>query len=514
MTVQEILEELKEFYTFTEIGELAEVDRELVSKLFHGGMVSKHTEDKIIQLFDIHVSNYSEEITIPEMMKYNCRYLVDSPDGWTDINKIFERPISECYRVTVGDYSVECSEIHQFQRDDKTWEFTKNLEIGEMLLTQSGDLEITNIEKIEPQLVYDISVNHMNQRYWSGGLCSHNCGKTFFVQKLIANSQKMGKHVVVFDSENAIEGDGCKAFGIDPTKVKYVPTTTIENTRNAVRNFLKKVAEAGAIGKFVIIVDSLANMETELGEARMDKGATSADMGTFAKSIKNFLKTCVNWGKLTKTTIIVTNEVYDDPSAMYPSLDKNMPGGKGAAYKPSVTIQLARKPMKDDEGKTVDNTLAAGQRNFSGVILRCLSVKNRFIKQYLEVELYLSFATGLDRYYGLLDLMKGLGVVVLGGKTYKDWNGNQLGFYKAWRKKKELWEKTLLPELENRIQTAWKYSNEEAPYDEEDVMDDEDNDEEDNEVSDDPLEKLKAIRRKVSKKLDELEEEEIPSDEE
>lgn len=81
MTVQEILEELKEFYTFTEIGELAEVDRELVSKLFHGGMVSKHTEDKIIQLFDIHVSNYSEEITIPEMMKYNCRYLVDSPDG-------------------------------------------------------------------------------------------------------------------------------------------------------------------------------------------------------------------------------------------------------------------------------------------------------------------------------------------------------------------------------------------------------------------------------------------------
>lgn len=332
-------------------------------------------------------------------------------------------------------------------------------------------------------------------------------GKTYFVQKIIANAQKMGKYVVVFDSENAIEKEGAKGFGIDPTQVKYIATTTIENTRNAIRNFLKNVLAAGAIGKFVIIVDSLANMETELGEKRMEEDKASADMGTFAKAIKNFLKTCVNWSKLTKTTIVVTNEVYDDPSQMFPSIEKAMPGGLGAAFKPSVTIQLGRVPMKDDEGKTIDNTLAVGQSKFSGVILRCLSVKNRFIKQYLQVTLYLSFATGLDRYYGLLELCKGTGVVVLNGKTYKDWEGNSLGFYKKWRKDKDLWENRLLPELDSRLAVLWAYSSNENIPNEDEEADDDSEDLED-EVEESPLEKLKSMKKKVSTKIDELEEEE------
>jgi RecA/RadA recombinase len=327
-------------------------------------------------------------------------------------------------------------------------------------------------------------------------------GKTFFVQKIIANAQKMGKYVVVFDSENAIDAEGAMGFGIDPTKVKYVPTTTIENTRNAIKQFLEKVAASGAQGKFVIVVDSLAQMESELGEKRMSEDNNAADMGTFAKSIKSFLKTCVNWSKISKTTIVITNEVYDNPAQMYPSLEKNMPGGRAAVYKPSVTVQLARTPTKADDA-TIDNSkLAAGQKNFAGVFLNCLTVKNRFVKQFLEVKLYLSFATGLDKYYGLLDVMRGLGVVVLDGKTYKDFNGESLGFAKVWRKKKDVWAK-LLPELESRIQTEWKYSNEEAPFEDEDI--DEDSDDESEEVEETPLQKLKNTKKKVTAKLDKIE---------
>jgi hypothetical protein len=125
----------------------------------------------------------------------------------------------------------------------------------------------------------------------------------------------------------------------------------------------------------------------------------------------------------------------------------------------------------------------------------------------MEVSLYLSFATGLDKYYGLLEIMRGLGVVVLDGKTYKDWNGESLGFYKSWRKDKEVWKK-LLPELETRLQREWAFSKEEAPYDEEDLMDDEIPDEEEETKEENPLEKLKNLKSKVSKKLDKLEEQE------
>jgi hypothetical protein len=120
----------------------------------------------------------------------------------------------------------------------------------------------------------------------------------------------------------------------------------------------------------------------------------------------------------------------------------------------------------------------------------------------LEVKLYLSFATGLDKYYGLLDVMRGLGVVVLDGKTYKDFNGESLGFAKVWRKKKDVWAK-LLPELESRIQTEWKYSNEEAPFEDEDI--DEDSDDESEEVEETPLQKLKNTKKKVTAKLDKIE---------
>jgi RecA/RadA recombinase len=296
--------------------------------------------------------------------------------------------------------------------------------------------------------------------------------KTGFILKILANAQKKGMQVVIYDTEGAIDAEGAEAMGLDVSRVKYFTVQTAENTRNHIYNLLKKVKENGMEGKFIIAIDSLANLQSELELNRMDKENTSSDMGTFAKSIKSLLKTCTNMSTLTKTPILLTNHVYEDPSQMYPTLEKNISGGKAAVYLPSVTVQLARKPMKDDDGKTVDNTKAAAQKSYSGVIIRALTVKNRFIKQYLEGEMYLSFATGLDKYYGLLDIMKEMGVVVANGATYSDWEGTKLGFYKTWRKDAELWER-LLPELESRLKAEWSYGNkidnEEIPEDEDDI---------------------------------------------
>lgn len=284
-------------------------------------------------------------------------------------------------------------------------------------------------------------------------------GKSFFVQKIIANAQKAGKFVMVFDSENAIDQDTARGFGIDPSKVKYVPCLTVENTRNALFKFLKTVKDKGMDGKFLVVIDSLGNLESELGEKRISEDNNASDMGSLAKAIKSLLKTATNWGRLTRTAVVFTNHIFDNPAEMFPSAEKNMPGGRSAVFLPSVTLQLARKAAKDDGGKTIDADLAASQKSFSGVIIRSLSVKNRFTKQYIEVEMYLSFSKGLDRYYGLLEVMKGMGVVQSTGTTYIDWEGNKLGFYKAWRKNTKLWEERLLPELETRIKQHWTYGN-------------------------------------------------------
>ena len=220
-------------------------------------------------------------------------------------------------------------------------------------------------------------------------------GKTLFVQKILANAQKEGLIPVIFDTENAVDPEGSERMGLDVSKVKYVPCITIEQTRNALFKFLTAVKEKGLEGKFIIAIDSLGNLQSELEHSRMGKDSMSSDMGTKARSMKSLMQTCTNLGATTQTTILCTNHVYDDPTAMFPSIEKNMPGGKSIIYLPSVTIQLARKPMKSDGGKTMDAETAVGQKNYAGILIRALTRKNRFIKQYLKVKCSFHFRLDL-----------------------------------------------------------------------------------------------------------------------
>lgn len=295
-------------------------------------------------------------------------------------------------------------------------------------------------------------------------------GKSLFVQKILANAQKEGLIPVIFDTENAIDPEGAARIGLDTSKVKYVPCISIEQTRNAIYKFLEGVKEKGLEGKFIIAIDSLGNLQSELELKRMGNDSASSDMGTRARAIKSLMQTCTNLGAVTQTTVVCTNHVYDDPAAMFPSIEKHIPGGKSVVFLPSVTVQLARKPIKEKDGEKMGegSALAVSQKNYSGVILRALTRKNRFIKQYLEGEMYLSFSKGLDRFYGLLDIAVGVGAVIQTGSTYTLEDGEKIGYYKNFRKDVELWENKIIPIIEERIKAEWSYSSEE---DEEDIPD-------------------------------------------
>jgi RecA/RadA recombinase len=334
--------------------------------------------------------------------------------------------------------------------------------------------------------------------------------KTGFILQILANAQKKGMVPIIFDTEGAIDPESAKAVGLNLSKVKYLNPTTVEETRNAIFKILMSIREKGEKGKYIIAIDSIANLITAMEMNRMEKESESADMGSFAKAIKSLLKTCNILSNVTKTPILISNHVYDDPSAMFPSLEKNIAGGKAPIYLPSVTVQLARKLVKDDDGKTIDSSLAVGQKSYSGVIIRALVTKNRFIQQYLEGEMYLSFSTGLNRYFGLLEILKGMGVVENRGSIYYDWNGNKLGFYKAWKTDKELWDNTLLPELEKRIKTNWSYGNlkNEVIPDDEDVSLSSTNKEDSESLNNNseltPLEKMRQVKKSISSKLDDM----------
>ena len=282
-------------------------------------------------------------------------------------------------------------------------------------------------------------------------------GKSYIVQNVIRNAQKKGLQVVVFDTENAIDGEGAKRLGIDISKVKYVPTRSVEECRNIIQQFLDKIMEMRQKGKVLIVIDSLANLESEMQLNRMAKDNTSADMGSFAKACKSLLKTCTRMGAFTNTPILITNHIYDDPAAMFTQLVKAMPGGRTAVYLPTVTLQLSRSPIKPEEAFEEDS-LAVTQKHMAGVILKSLSVKNRIIKPDIATEMYLSFNTGLNKYHGLKDLAVGFGVINQSGATYSLPDGTKLGYYKNWRNDEELWSK-LIPQIQEKIDENWSYSS-------------------------------------------------------
>lgn len=280
-------------------------------------------------------------------------------------------------------------------------------------------------------------------------------GKSFIMQQILRNAQKMGKIPIIIDSETAIDSRGAERFGIDTSQAIYVPTTTALEARNIINNILTNAIEQGQEGKFIVCIDSIGNLDSEMQINRMDKGSTSADMGSFAKDVKSLLKTCVRVGGRARCPIIMTNHIFEDPSAMFTKLIKDQPGGKAVWFLPSVIVQMARSDAKSEDTKEAGTI---GGKKVSGVILKFLTAKNRFVKPLLTGEAYLSFSNGLHKYYGLTELAKNLGIILQSGPSYSLPDGTKLGYESKWINDKEIWETHILPQIEERIQKEWKYS--------------------------------------------------------
>ena len=143
---------------------------------------------------------------------------------------------------------------------------------------------------------------------------------------------------------------------------------------------------------------------------------------------------------------------------MFPTLVKQQSGGKGPVYLASVLVQLAKRDEKQDKNNEDDEMLPDANK-YSGVTLRALTVKNRFVPPFLEAEMYLNFKTGLDKYSGLREMAINHGALIQTGSTYSLPSGTKLGYFKNWAKNTEIWDEKILPTLEEKLQLAFKYGS-------------------------------------------------------
>ena len=226
-------------------------------------------------------------------------------------------------------------------------------------------------------------------------------GKSFVSGMAIKNAQDMGYTVVYYDSENAVDNDFMARIGVDTSSMLYFPIDTIEDFRNHAINTCKQFLDEYPEEKIMIVLDSFGNLSCAKEKRDLEAGKDNSDMGARAKAGKSMLKEMTHFCGKYRVPFIFTNHTYKDvASAPNPMYAKDIQGGgRQATYMASAVIML-RKSIDKDEKKQK-----------KGSIIRMKSDKNRLAKDEQQAQMYLSFQTGPNKYFGLLEDCLEAGVI-------------------------------------------------------------------------------------------------------
>jgi len=292
-------------------------------------------------------------------------------------------------------------------------------------------------------------------------------GKTLIMNKIMANAQKKGYIPVIWDSEVAVDKKSAQNVGMDTSRVKYYPVETIEDCRNQMCTFLDNVIKARESNpdlKFIATIDSLGNLASAKEIKDAASGKEAADVGQRAKAIKSMMRVLTYKAAKAKVPVLFSNHVYEGME-MFPTLVKSQSGGKGPIYLASVLVQLSTRNEKTADNPEEQSVAIA--HNISGVTLGALTVKNRFVPNYLKTELYLNFKTGLNKHTGLFDIAEAFKVIEKPGRTVM-YKGESLGYRKDLENNPEFWTK-IMPDLEQALQENLCYGKSSASEIEEEV---------------------------------------------
>jgi RecA/RadA recombinase len=145
----------------------------------------------------------------------------------------------------------------------------------------------------------------------------------------------------------------------------------------------------------MIVLDSLGMLSTEKEMNDSAEGKNVRDM-TRAQGVKaTFRVLTMKLGKA-RIPLVMTNHTYDVVGAYVPT--KEMGGGSGLKYAASTIVYLSKKKEKNADGDVIGN------------IIHCKLYKSRLTKENQMVDVQLNYDTGLNRYYGLVDIAMNHGI--------------------------------------------------------------------------------------------------------
>lgn len=235
-------------------------------------------------------------------------------------------------------------------------------------------------------------------------------GKSFVLANHIREAQKADAHILVLDSENALDSSFVTAIGVDVnSNYTYVSVTTISQVVNIVSSFLKQYKDEfpdqEKAPKVFIAIDSLDMLMTDTELEHYAKGVQKGDQGQKNKQLKAFLKTVVQDVKALNVAFVATAQCYKN---------QDVTNGEGVyvvadaiKFSASSITMLTKLKLKDGADVT-------------GIRMKCEGYKARFTQPFQTVVIEVPYSQGMSPTSGLVEVLVTMGVVEKAGSRYRD----------------------------------------------------------------------------------------------
>jgi len=225
-------------------------------------------------------------------------------------------------------------------------------------------------------------------------------GKSLLLAMALASAQSLGITTVLADAEGRWDDDFAAIQGVKEPDLKKFWPETVEEYAVKSMEILQKV------GKVVSVLDSMAILSTAQERGDIEEGQMKADQGRKAQKIKATMRVLSSEIRKTGSLFLISNHVIAQPGAYVPT--KVTPGGGGVPFQANVRLELT-KPTK---------ILLEKKEHPLGVQLHVECTKSSVIPPYGSCDLDLYFASGINKYSGLIDVAKDIGVIKQAGGYY------------------------------------------------------------------------------------------------
>ncbi len=270
-------------------------------------------------------------------------------------------------------------------------------------------------------------------------------GKTYFVLGVVKSF--LEKHtngaVVYYDTEAAVTKQMMDERGIDTKRVIIAEPDTIQKFKTHALKLLDAYDQKPEKDRppMMFVLDSLGMLSTSKEMEDSLEGKDTRDM-TKAQIIKAAFRVLTLKLAKVKIPLLVTNHVYELVGSYVPT--KELGGGTGLKYAASTIAMLSKRKEKDGT-------------DVIGNIVKIKMYKSRLSKENSQIEVLLTYAEGLDRYYGLLDLAEKYGIFKKVSTRYQLPDGTSAFGKNINEDPEKYFTEDVLKQLEVAVQKEFKY---------------------------------------------------------